>query len=214
LLAIQAAFLALVIPGAGAAISINIDLGQQKAFLLQDGQIVYDSPISSGRAGHRTPTGVFAILEKDPNHLSSLYGRIVDDSGDVVVRDADADMVVPAGCKFVAAPMKYFMRFDGATGMHAGILPGYPASHGCVRMPRDKAILFFNIVPIGAEVRVYGNPPEGRSPRTKIHSGVKPLPSPLPSPAPTPKRGFFQSLFGHGGGPPPAASPPPRFYPN
>lgn len=175
---------------ASGAISVNIDLARQKAFLLQDGQIVYESPISSGRPGHRTPTGVFQILEKDENHLSSLYGRIEDASGHVVVRDADADMVVPSGCQFVAAPMKYFMRFDGATGMHAGILPGYPASHGCVRMPRNKAILFYNIVPIGAEVRVYGVPPE-RSP--KAHAVAKPSPMPSATPAPTPKRGFFRS---------------------
>jgi len=193
-----------------AAVSVNIDLAQQKAFLLQDGQIVYESPISSGRAGHRTPTGVFQILQKDENHFSTMYGRIVDDAGRIVVRDADSDMVVPAGCTFVPAPMKHFMRFDGATGMHAGILPGYPASHGCVRMPRDKAALFFDILQVGDAVRVFGDPPERTS---RIRPMARPTPPPpIPSPSPTPVapmpwRGFF---WGHA---PAAATPPPWYYP-
>jgi len=214
-LAVQAVCLAATFSGAGAAISINIDLGAQKASLLQDGQIVYETPISSGRQGHRTPTGVFQVLEKDENHLSSLYGRIADASGHIVVRDADADMPVPPGGQFVPAPMKYFMRFDGANGMHAGVLPGYPASHGCVRMPREKAILFFNTVPVGAEVRIYGVPPERRRPRPKP-AAARPaaLPSPVATPTPAaPRHGFFPFSFGHAP-PAAAATPPPRPYPN
>src|ERR1700722_6010079 len=72
-------------------LAIDIDLAAQKAFLLQDGKIVYESPISSGRPGHLTPTGDFQVLEKDDNHLSSLYGRIVDADGKTILRDADAD---------------------------------------------------------------------------------------------------------------------------
>src|SRR5581483_4832391 len=141
-------------------ISIEIDLQEQKAYLLHDGRKVYESTISSGRSGHLTPTGDFEVLEKDLNHFSNLYGQIVEkESGHVVVAGADAAMRVPPGCKFVPAPMKYFMRFDGAAGMHAGILPGYPASHGCVRMPASKAKLFYNTVEIGSEVHVFGKTP-------------------------------------------------------
>ncbi len=93
------------------------------------------SPISSGRYGHLTETGSFKVIEKERSHHSSIYGKIVDGYGRTIVADADVDMHVPGGCRFVPAPMPYFMRFHGSDGMHAGYLPGYPASHGCVRMP-------------------------------------------------------------------------------
>jgi hypothetical protein len=68
-------------------------------------------------------------------------------------------MRVPAGGKFIPAPMRYFMRFEGANGMHAGYLPGYPASHGCVRLPEQNAIAFFNSVEVGTPVTVFGTTP-------------------------------------------------------
>ncbi len=140
--------------------SIEIDLGKQRAYLLEDGAILSDAPISSGRAGHLTPTGNFSVLEKDLNHVSSLYGEFIDkESGRVVKAGADSAMPVPKGCVFVPAPMKWFMRFDGAAGMHAGILPGYPASHGCVRMPAAKAEFFYQTVDVGTPVHVFGDTP-------------------------------------------------------
>jgi len=179
------AFLLVVFPlvaGAAEPLAIEIDLAQQKAFLLQDGKIVYESPISSGRPGHLTPTGNFQVLEKDENHLSSLYGKIVDENGKVLVRDADADMPVPKGAKFVQAPMKHFLRFDGATGTHSGYLPGYPASHGCVRMPEVKAELFYSIAEVGTPVRVHGVPP-ATTPKEKPKA-TPVLATPTPTPAP------------------------------
>ncbi len=71
-------------------------------------------------------------------------------------------MAVPRGGKFIPAPMRYFIRFDGATGMHAGYLPGYPASHGCVRLPQEKAIALFDAVQVGTPVTVFGRTPRGR----------------------------------------------------
>src|SRR5436309_4310251 len=139
-----------------AEISVEIDLQEQMAYLLQNGRPVLASPISSGRYGHLTKTGLFTILEKERTHYSSLYGKIVDARGNTVVADADADMQVPRGGKFIPAPMNYFMRFHGADGMHAGYLPGYPASHGCVRMPQQLAIAFFNAVEVGTPVHVFG----------------------------------------------------------
>jgi len=91
-----------------------------------------------------------------------MYGKIVDARGNTIVADADADMPVPRGGKFIPAPMHYFMRFIGADGMHAGYLPSYPASHGCVRMPQQYAIAFFNAVSVGTPVTVYGRTPAGR----------------------------------------------------
>jgi hypothetical protein len=142
--------------------SIEIDLQEQMAYLLQNERVVVASPISSGRYGHLTDRGSFKILEKERNHYSSMYGKIVDSRGNSVVADADADMPVPTGGKFVPAPMHYFMRFSGADGMHAGYLPGYPASHGCVRMPEQYAIAFFNAVSVGTPVTVFGRTPVGR----------------------------------------------------
>jgi lipoprotein-anchoring transpeptidase ErfK/SrfK len=142
--------------------SVEIDLEEQTAYLLQNGRVVLASPVSSGRYGHLTERGSFKILEKERTHYSSMYGKIVDSHGNTIVADADADMPVPRGGKFIPAPMHYFMRFTGADGMHAGYLPGYPASHGCVRMPEQYAIAFFNAVSVGTPVTVHGSTATGR----------------------------------------------------
>jgi lipoprotein-anchoring transpeptidase ErfK/SrfK len=148
------------VAGLGAQTAVEIDLEEQTAYLLRDGRPVLASPISSGRYGHLTRNGSFKILEKERTHYSSMYGKIVDARGNTIVADADADMRVPSGGKFIPAPMHYFMRFTGADGMHAGYLPGYPASHGCVRMPQENAIAFFNSVSVGTPVTVFGRTPQ------------------------------------------------------
>ncbi len=160
---------------AAAQYSVEIDLQQQAAYLIRGHRVVLASPISSGRSGHLTETGAFKIIEKELNHYSSLYGRIVDGSGRTVVSDADADMKAPRGGRFIPAPMRYFMRFHAATGMHAGYLPGYPASHGCVRMPEQNAIQFFGAVEVGTPVHVFG-----RTPRTRDYFEYGPQPSRRP----------------------------------
>jgi lipoprotein-anchoring transpeptidase ErfK/SrfK len=142
--------------------SVEIDLEEQMAYLLQNGRVALASPISSGRYGHLTEKGCFKVLEKERTHYSSMYGKIVDSRGNTTVADDDADMAIPPGGKFIPAPMHYFMRFAGAEGMHAGYLPGYPASHGCVRIPEQYAIAFFNSVSVGTPVTVYGRTPTGR----------------------------------------------------
>ena len=148
--------------GQGPATSVEIDLEAQTAYVLQNGRPILATPISSGRNGHLTERGAFTILEKERSHYSSMYGKIVDARGNTIVADADADMRVPPGGKFIPAPMHYFMRFNGADGMHAGYLPGYPASHGCVRMPEQYAIALFNLVSVGTPVTVFGRTPVGR----------------------------------------------------
>jgi lipoprotein-anchoring transpeptidase ErfK/SrfK len=143
--------------------SIEIDLQDQTAYLIRDGRAVLSTPISSGRYGHLTGTGSFKVIEKERNHFSNIYGRIVDARGNTVVADADSDMRVPRGYRFVPAPMRYFVRFDGANGLHAGILPGYAASHGCVRLPEQNAIAIFNAIDVGTPVTVFGTTPRGRA---------------------------------------------------
>jgi hypothetical protein len=142
--------------------SVQLDLTEQKVYLLYQDRAVMESPVSSGRPGHFTPTGSFRITNKDLNHVSSIYGRIVDRSGRTVVLDADVDMPKPAGTRFVKAPMRYFMQFAPGIGLHAGYLPGYAASHGCVRMPQEKAIAFFQAVSVGTPVTVFGRAPRAR----------------------------------------------------
>jgi lipoprotein-anchoring transpeptidase ErfK/SrfK len=151
---------------------VEIDLQQQTAYLIRGRHVLLESPISSGRYGHLTEGGSFKVIEKERNHYSSIYGKIVDATGRTVVADADVDMRVPRGGKFIPAPMRYFMRFHGADGMHAGYLPGYPASHGCVRMPEELAIAFFNAVEVGTPVHVFG-----RTPRTREYYRFGPQPN-------------------------------------
>jgi lipoprotein-anchoring transpeptidase ErfK/SrfK len=138
---------------------VEIDLLQQRAYLIRGHRLLLESPISSGRYGHLTETGSFKVIEKEKNHFSSIYGQIVDAGGNTIVQDADVDMKIPPGGKFIPAPMRYFMRFHEADGMHAGYLPGYAASHGCVRMPERMAIAFFDAVQVGTPVTVFGRTP-------------------------------------------------------
>ena len=154
--------LASVVAAEGNPFRVEIDLQDQVALLLRGRGVVLESPISSGRYGHLTQAGSFKVIEKEINHHSTIYGKIVDANGRTIVADADIDMKVPRGGKFVPAPMRYFMRFHEADGMHAGYLPGYPASHGCVRMPEQLAIAFYHAVDVGTPVTVFG-----RTPRTR-----------------------------------------------
>ena len=137
-------------------VHVRVSLPKQRAYLMVGEQIAADSPISSGKAGHSTPTGHFSVLEKDPDHRSSIYGDFVDRSGRVVRSGISANIdSAPSGTHYVGAPMTWFMRLTGeGVGMHVGILPGYPASHGCVRMSSDGAKLFYDTVKIGTPVTV------------------------------------------------------------
>lgn len=135
--------------------SIEINLTTQTAAFFKDGVEVGRSPVSSGREGYSTPAGSFTILQKNKNHISSLYGDYVDAEGNVVVANVASNRDRrPQGTTFRGSPMPYFMRIFGGVGMHAGYLPGYPASHGCIRMPRGAAQSFFENAPLGTPVRV------------------------------------------------------------
>jgi len=136
--------------------SIRINLSQQKAFFYKGSDLVGMSPISSGTATHQTPKGRFKISQKSKDHKSSLYGVIKNTAtGEVVNEDADTRKHrAGPGEVFENAPMPYFMRFNGGIGMHTGHLPGYPASHGCIRMPDPLAAKFFENVSVGTPVIV------------------------------------------------------------
>jgi lipoprotein-anchoring transpeptidase ErfK/SrfK len=135
---------------------IIVSLTKQRAYLMTGEEIAIDSPISSGKRGHTSPNGSFTVLEKDKDHHSSLYGDYVDSKGRVVRSGISARIdSAPSGTHYVGASMKWFMRLTGeGVGMHVGILPGYPASHGCIRMPEPAAAQFYSHVKVGTPVRV------------------------------------------------------------
>lgn len=104
---------------------IEIDLAQQKAWLWHEDKIVLFMPISSGRKSHPTPTGEFLVTDKYRTWKSTLYD----------------------------AKMPFFLRLScGDFGLHEGVLPGYPASHGCIRLPKKAAKELFQTVPVGTLV--------------------------------------------------------------
>jgi hypothetical protein len=111
---------------------IVVSLADQRLYAYSGPQLVAWSNVSSGRTGHDTPTGSFTVSQKDVDHHSSLYED---------------------------ASMPYFMRLtDGGVGMHAGFLPGYPASHGCVRLPFDMARDLYRHVDAGTPVEIIDHP--------------------------------------------------------
>src|ERR1700747_1444224 len=144
-------------PGMASETRVISNLSDQRGSLVQQGRITLVSPIASGKPGWSTPTGTFRIFNKDIDHRSRSFGSVIDAYGRVVDSNATPSSHVPRGGHYRPAPMPYFMEFSPAVGMHAGYLPGYPASHGCVRMPRDLAVLFFERVQIGTPVTVVGS---------------------------------------------------------
>ena len=107
---------------------LTIDLTKQRVMVYRDGALIAASAISTGSAGRETPTGAFSILEKKVMHRSSTY----DD-----------------------APMPYMQRLTSkGIAIHAGDLPGYPASHGCIRLPNEFAKKLYGITEIGTAVMI------------------------------------------------------------
>ena len=135
---------------------IVVSIPKQRAYLMIGEQMVADAPVSSGKRGHESPTGSMRVLEKDPNHHSTLYGDFVDRSDRIVRAGVSARIdSAPSGTHFAGAAMKWFLRLtDDGVGMHIGILPGYPASHGCIRQSSEGAKLFYDHVKVGTPVDV------------------------------------------------------------
>ncbi|HEY5891598.1 MAG TPA: L,D-transpeptidase family protein [Chthoniobacterales bacterium] len=137
---------------------ILVSLSKQRAYLMtgRDGEIAIDTPISSGKAAGMTPKGSYTVLQKDQDHRSSVYGNFVDRKGRTVRSGVSTRIdSAPSGTRFVGAPMWYFMRFTwNGVGMHVGILPGYAASHGCIRLPADIAPRFYEKVKIGTPAQI------------------------------------------------------------
>ncbi len=135
---------------------IKISRSQQKAFFYKGSTLVGISRISSGTEDHGTPAGRYKITEKHKDHVSSAYGVFKNKATGMTTND-NVDIrkdKIPAGEIFYNAPMPNFMRINGGIGMHTGYLPGYAASHGCIRMPHHMSTHFFENVRVGTPVIV------------------------------------------------------------
>jgi len=135
-----------------------IDLSDQRARIYIGGAYAGWTTVATGRRSGWTPTGGFRITEKIVDKYSNLYGQILDAEGNVINSDADTRKhTPPPGGRFAHAPMPYWMRLTNwGIGMHAGPIPnpGNPASHGCIRLPRDFAPTLFNRVEVGTPVKI------------------------------------------------------------
>jgi hypothetical protein len=107
---------------------VVISLPEQQAYVYRNGVLIGRTTISSGRPGHRTPPGVFTVLEKQRKHFSNIYK---------------------------GAPMPFMERLTwSGIALHGGKLPGYPDSHGCIRLPKEFSQLLFGVTRVGTTVVV------------------------------------------------------------
>ncbi len=113
------------------AVSVVVSIPEQLVHVYRNGVRIAVSTCSTGKKGHGTPTGVFVVLQKDKHHRSSTYNN---------------------------APMPNMNRLTwSGIALHAGKLPGYPASHGCVRLPLEFSALLFEITHLGTPVIIAGS---------------------------------------------------------
>ena len=135
--------------------AIIVNLSTQRAYFYKGNTLIGDTKCSSGKGGFNTPAGEYKVTQKDPKHESNLYGDFVNDEGIVTRRNVDMSKQQPAeGEIFIGAKMPFYLRFTGGYGLHAGIVPNHPASHGCVRLPRVMAEHFYNNAQIGTPITV------------------------------------------------------------
>jgi|GEM_PF-4434664 len=134
---------------------LEINLSEQKLYVYQGGRLAAISPICSGTKDHPTPLGRFTVINKEILHRSNRYGCFVDSKGKIIYANATVGMTPPAGLHYEPADMPFFLRLtDDGVGLHGGYLPGYAASHGCVRLPKSFAQDLYPLVPLGTPVVV------------------------------------------------------------
>jgi hypothetical protein len=119
-----------------------VSITEQRAYVYRNGILIGATTVSTGRPGHLTPTGVFTVLQKQKEHRSTIYD---------------------------GAPMPYMERLTwGGVALHAGGLPGYPESHGCIHLPSEFAQRLFEISPNGMTVVIGA---EQTAPERVAHPG-------------------------------------------
>jgi peptidoglycan hydrolase-like protein with peptidoglycan-binding domain len=139
-------------PADGEPMTVVVSLGNQKAEIYRGTTLVTSTKVSTGMRGYATKAGVFSILEKKRMHHSNLYS---------------------------GAPMPYMQRLTwSGTALHAGVVPGYPASHGCIRLPFSFAPRLFKVTTVGEHVVVAR---DSVAPQIIEHDKLfQPLPPPNP----------------------------------
>jgi hypothetical protein len=143
-------------------LQIVVSIGDQRVTVYSDGVPFAQAPVSSGTRSHPTPMGVFSIIQKRRFHRSNIYSN---------------------------APMPFMQRLTwSGIALHAGVLPGYPASHGCIRLPNAFAQKLWRYTRIGARVIVARNdvPPQEIAHPNLFASIVKPAVSDKSSATPQP----------------------------
>jgi hypothetical protein len=146
--------------GTGGPVRVIVSRARQRAYVYRGGVLIGVAAISTGKVGHRTPLGEFTILQKAVHHRSNKYSN---------------------------APMPYMQRLTwGGIALHAGPLPGYPASHGCIRLPHGFAQKLFAATTLGAYVQVTDDGPD--LPRVEMAQAAPPpaKKAPLSVPGPVP----------------------------
>ncbi len=134
-------------------VEVVVRLREQRAYLFRNRREFAEAGISTGKQGHETPLGRFKVIQKDIDHHSNLYGKYLDADDRVIKSNVDVRKdPLPPFAHFQGAPMPYFVEFSPGYGLHAGYLPGYAASHGCVRLSRWDARRFYNATRIGTPV--------------------------------------------------------------
>jgi lipoprotein-anchoring transpeptidase ErfK/SrfK len=114
-------------------VEMVVSIPQQRAYIYRANQLIGVTTVSTGAPGHRTPTGRFPIIEKRRTHFSNLYNN---------------------------APMPFMQRLTmGGIALHAGRIPGYPASHGCVRLPYEMARNLFGATQVRTLVHIVAGSP-------------------------------------------------------
>lgn len=114
-------------------VEVVVSIPQQRAYIYRANTLIGVTTVSTGMAGHRTPTGRYPIMEKRRTHFSNLYNN---------------------------APMPFMQRLTmGGIALHAGQIPGYPASHGCVRLPYEMARNIFGVTQVRSVVHIIADSP-------------------------------------------------------
>ena len=143
--------------GGPGKVSIRISLPDQIAEIERGEREIGWCYVATGKEGHGTRPGDYRITEKIEDKYSNRYGWIEDEFGNVVDADAKPSDRVPEGMVYVPAPMPYWMRITAhGIGMHGGLIPepGKPASHGCIRMPKEFVPILFDSVDVGTPVTI------------------------------------------------------------
>jgi hypothetical protein len=147
--------------GGPGKVTVRISLPDQIAEYHRGGRPIGWSYVATGKEGHGTRAGTYRIMEKIEDKYSNKYGWIEDEFGNVVDGDAKVGDRVPKGMRYVPAPMPFWMRLTSyGIGMHGGLIPepGKPASHGCIRMPKDFVPLVYDVVDVGTPVTITQEP--------------------------------------------------------